>query len=83
MATGKPAIACTGQGIAELIQSEKNGWLIQPGDAGALATALHQLLSDSALRKRVGLAARHTVVENFTLRRQAEKLTHVYQECVA
>lgn len=81
MATGKPAVACTGQGIAELIQSEKNGWLIQPADAGALATALHQLLSDSALRKRVGLAARHTVVENFTLRRQAEKLTQLYQEC--
>jgi glycosyltransferase involved in cell wall biosynthesis len=82
MATGKPAIGCLGQGIAEVIQSEKNGWLVSPDDTEELSNALHQLLRDSALRIRMGEAGRRRVVENFTLRCQAEKLTHIYQEHV-
>ena len=81
MATGRPTIGCTGQGIAELIQSGNNGWLVQPDDVQGLAKALRLFLSDSALRDGVGLAARRTVVENFTLKHQAERLAQVYQEC--
>jgi hypothetical protein len=81
MATGRPTIACTGQGIGEVIQSGKNGWLVQPDDVQELAKTLRLFLSDSALRDRVGLAARRTVVENFTLKHQAERLAQVYQEC--
>jgi glycosyltransferase involved in cell wall biosynthesis len=82
MAAAKPAIGCTGQGIAEIIESEKNGWLVQPDDAEGLANALHQLLGDSALRDSVGLAARQAVLESLTLQGQAERLTQIYQECV-
>jgi len=81
MASGRPTIGCTGQGIAEVIQSGNNGWLVQPDDVQGLAKALRLFLSDSALRDGVGLAARRTVVENFTLKHQAERLAQVYQEC--
>ena len=82
MACGKPAIGCTGQGITEVIQSQRNGWLVAPGDTGALTNVLDQLLSDSMLRKDLGFAARQTVLESLTLRHQAERLTQIYQECV-
>lgn len=82
MAAGKPAIGCAGQGIAEIIKSGENGWLIQSDDAEGLARALNELLSDSALRNRVGLAARQTVVENFSLQSQAHRLEQLYRECV-
>ena len=81
MATGKPAIGCIGQGIAEVIQSEENGWLVPPDDTEALAKALDRLLSDNAMRIRLGEAGRRTIVENFTLQCQAERLTEIYQEC--
>lgn len=81
MAAAKPAIGCTGQGIAEVIESGRNGWLVRPGDGKELADALLQLLGNSELRNRLGLAARHTVVENFALHKQAEQLARIYGEC--
>jgi glycosyltransferase involved in cell wall biosynthesis len=80
MATGTPAIGCTGQGIAEIISSGKNGWLIKPHDTEALADSLDQLLSDSALRNRIGLAGRQTVIEKFTMPHQARRLAEIYRE---
>jgi glycosyltransferase involved in cell wall biosynthesis len=83
MAAGKPVIGCTGQGIAEIINSGKNGWLVQPDNTEDLAKTLGQLLTDSALRKRMGTYGRQTVIENFTLQSQARRLAEIYQECVA
>jgi glycosyltransferase involved in cell wall biosynthesis len=82
MASGKPAIGCTGQGIVDIIKSGKNGWLVQPADIDCLANALHQLLGDPGLRNRIGMAGWQTVVENYTLRHQAERLSQIYEECV-
>lgn len=82
MASGKPVIACTGQGIAEIIETGKNGWLVAPHNPNELTGALQKLLSDSNLRTRLGLAGRHTVMESLTLEHQAKRLASIYQECV-
>jgi glycosyltransferase involved in cell wall biosynthesis len=82
MATGKPAVGCTGQGIAEVIKCEENGWLVEPDDAEGLAKVLHQLLDDPVLINRLGTNARQGVLESFTLQHQAERLTQIYEECV-
>jgi teichuronic acid biosynthesis glycosyltransferase TuaC len=82
MATAKPTIGCRGQGIAEIIRTGENGWLIDPDDVNGLADALDQLLCNPDLRLRLGTAARRTVLEGLTLTHQAERLAHVYQECV-
>ncbi len=82
MASGKPAIGCTGQGIAEVIRSGENGWLVAPGDTETLSQVIERLLMDACLRQRIGSAARRTVVNNFTVQRQAERLFQVYTECI-
>ncbi|HVO59514.1 MAG TPA: glycosyltransferase [Terriglobales bacterium] len=81
MATGKPTVGCRRQGIAEVIKSGETGWLVEPGDTESLANVLHQLLRDSGLRERVGMAGRRVVLENFSVQHQAERLLQVYQEC--
>ena len=81
MATGKPTIGCTGQGIGEVIQSGKNGWLVEPDDAEGLAKVLHLCGRDPALRDGIGLAGRRTILENFTLEHQAQRLAQIYEEC--
>ena len=83
MATGKPVIGCRGQGIDEIIQNGVNGWTIEPGDDRSLVRCLSQLLRDSALRQSVGIAARQTIMNGFTLRDQARRLSQVYEECLA
>jgi glycosyltransferase involved in cell wall biosynthesis len=83
MATQKPAIACEGQGIDEIIRHGLNGWLVRPGDPDDLAAAISGLLDNENLRQRLGAAARETVVRGFTLDHQAARLEQVYRECVA
>lgn len=83
MSTGKPVIACQGQGISEVIQHGVNGWLACPDDVNDLADALSLLLQSAHLRQQLGRAARHTVLRGLTLAHQAEHLAAVYRECVA
>jgi glycosyltransferase involved in cell wall biosynthesis len=56
---GIPAVATTGDTLAELIDSYGLGQTVPPGDAGATAAALERLLVDSGARQaaRAALAA--------------------------
>ncbi len=83
MATGKPAIACRGQGIDEIILHGHNGWLIDPDNLPELTAALTTFLGDVELRRQIGEAARRTVLERFTSSHQASELAALYRECVA
>jgi len=82
MATGKPAIGCREQGIAEVIRHGSNGFLVGPDNDRELGLALGMLLRDSTLRRNLGAAARETILDRFTLTEQTERLAHVYRECV-
>jgi teichuronic acid biosynthesis glycosyltransferase TuaC len=82
MATGKPVIACRGQGIAEIVQHGSNGFLVGPDNEKELTLALAMLLRDENRRRNLGAAARDTILERFTLEQQAENLARIYRECV-
>ncbi|MCA2224089.1 glycosyltransferase family 4 protein [Nonomuraea aurantiaca] len=47
-------------GPADVLTSGKDGLLVPPGDVAGLADALDRLMSDKALRLRMGAAARRT-----------------------
>jgi glycosyltransferase involved in cell wall biosynthesis len=83
MACGKPAIGCRHQGIEEIIEDGFNGVLIESDDVSSLACQLQRFLDDPELRRRVGDAARTTVLKNLTLQHQAVRLAEIYRECVA
>jgi teichuronic acid biosynthesis glycosyltransferase TuaC len=80
MAAGEPTIACRNQGIGEIIQHGVDGWLIEPQNLAGMNDALLRLLRDSVLRKKIGLAARQTILRTHTLAHQAEKLAGIYRE---
>jgi glycosyltransferase involved in cell wall biosynthesis len=83
MSSEKPVIACRGQGIDEIIHHGSNGWLISPDDLQALVEALSILLQDLQLRRRMGEAARRTILHGLTSAHQAHRLALLYEECVA
>ena len=83
MACAKPAVGCTGQGIEEIIRDGENGRLVPPNDEDALTEALLLLLRDANLRKRLGRAARETVVRSHRVQNQAQELARLYKECLA
>jgi teichuronic acid biosynthesis glycosyltransferase TuaC len=82
MSTGKPVIACHGQGIAEIIEHGRSGWLIAPNNVSELVSACSTLLEDELLRRQIGQAARTTILQNFTLDHQAARLADLYRECL-
>jgi len=83
MSAGKPAIACRGQGIEDVMRHGHNGWLIAAHDLPGMADALSNLLQNAALRQRIGSEARKSIVEGYTLAHQAGRLAQLYGECAA
>jgi len=83
MSTGRAVIGCRGQGIAEVIRHGTNGFLIGPDNQKELTLAIAMLLRDPALRRDIGIAARETILEKFTLAHQAENLARIYRESTA
>lgn len=80
MSSGKTAIGCKGQGIAEVIQHGSNGFLVGPDNQKELALAIAMLLKDETRRRNIGAAARDTILDRFTLAHQAECLLRIYRE---
>ena len=83
MATSKPVIGYRGQGIAEIIQHGSNGFLVGPDNERELILAIAMLLRDEPFRRRLGTAARDTILGGLTLEHQAESLGRIYSESVA
>jgi glycosyltransferase involved in cell wall biosynthesis len=83
MSAGKSVIACQGQGIEEVIRPAVNGCLIAPDDLQGLTDTLATLLQQAELRRKIGEAARRTILKGFTLEQQAERLVTLYRECLA
>ncbi|NUO44305.1 MAG: glycosyltransferase family 4 protein [Streptomyces sp.] len=84
MATGTPLLATTGGAIPEVAGPDgETSLAVPPGDAGALAAGLGRLLSDPALRARLGSAGRERVLARFTWARAAEGTVARYREALA
>jgi glycosyltransferase involved in cell wall biosynthesis len=83
MSCGKPVIGCRDQGIDEVIEHGRNGWLIPANGLEALVRVLSDLLRSPALRSRIGTAARQTILESLTLSHQAEQLVRIYRQAIA
>lgn len=81
MAMGKPVIATAHGGSLETVIHKKNGWLVQPSDPMALASAIDEALAmdDEQLRK-YGEDGRKRVSENFTAQAMCEQTLNFYQE---
>jgi glycosyltransferase involved in cell wall biosynthesis len=57
MALGRPVVATTPGGPAEVIRSDVDGVLVPTGDVSALTTALRDLLKDPVRARQLGAAA--------------------------
>jgi 2-deoxystreptamine N-acetyl-D-glucosaminyltransferase/2-deoxystreptamine glucosyltransferase len=79
MASGAAIVATDVGGTAEAIEHRRSGVLVAPGDPGALAAAIAELLGSPALRAALGAAARQRVVEHFTPEAVVPRLLEVYR----
>jgi glycosyltransferase involved in cell wall biosynthesis len=60
MATGMPIITSDAPGMADIIEDEFSGLLVQPAEAGDLAGAMERMCRSVDLRRQLGQAAQQT-----------------------
>lgn len=82
MAAGCACVATEMGPIPEVVLHGKDGWLVPPGNAGALAEAVCALLDDRARRKALGRAAQASALARFRPQAAADRLARVYEEVV-
>jgi glycosyltransferase involved in cell wall biosynthesis len=79
MALGKAVILTDVDGARELVENERSGLIVPPGDPAALAAAIRRVADDPELRSRLGREARVRVREQFTLEAMIGHLETYFQ----
>jgi glycosyltransferase involved in cell wall biosynthesis len=73
-----PVVASEIGGITDIVQHDRTGILVRPGDDDALADALTRVLSSEALSRRLGESGRQLLRETFNWDRIVDRWEAVY-----
>lgn len=79
MAAGKAIVATRVGENGRIIEDGVEGLLSEPMDVSGMAAALERLIDDSALRARLGKAARSKVERTFTIQHMVKAYEAVYE----
>ena len=80
MASGVPGVSTAVGGVIDVIGGNETGRTAPFGDAGALAGAVGELLSDPALRAEMGRRARARVLAQYDINRLVNDIATLYRE---
>jgi glycosyltransferase involved in cell wall biosynthesis len=82
MAMGLPVVATRSGGPEEIITPGRDGLLVDPGSAEALAEGIMELLADWNKARSLGEEAARTARERFSLEAMLDRYEALYYECV-
>jgi glycosyltransferase involved in cell wall biosynthesis len=83
LAFGKPMVLSDVGGFRELVEERGAGRLVPPGEPGALAEAIGELLADPAERERLAERARAAAAGPYSWDTIAERTMAVYEDVLA
>jgi glycosyltransferase involved in cell wall biosynthesis len=81
MAAGLPVVASNTGGIPDIIENEKTGILIAPGNAQDLASAIERLANDQVLREQLQAEAKE-ILPAFDISQTAKLYHQLYQQVI-
>lgn len=81
-AVGRPVIASKLGALEQLVDHEKTGLQVNPGDADALANAMERFMDDPDLRERCIEEGRRQVEAEWSLEKMVERNITVYREAL-
>ena len=81
MSKGKAVVGTAIGGASEMIQDGKTGFLVPPGDAALMASAMQQLIDDPALCRAFGRAAQASA-EQFMASVSVPRFEQLYQRLI-
>ncbi len=80
MALSKPVVATKVEGICEIVEDGKTGFLVPPAQPQTLSYRIIQLLKDKPLSKNMGIKARKKIETKFSMKTMINKLDLLYRE---
>jgi glycosyltransferase involved in cell wall biosynthesis len=80
MSVGLASVVSDIPGNQQLIDAGEQGLLARLGDSTAIADAICLLLEDVPMRKRMGEAARRTVVDNYSIAKITDRYEALFRE---
>lgn len=80
MAAGRPVVATRVGGVADVVEHERSGLLVDSGDAEACARAVLRLLGDRALGERLGREGRERALARYGAERLVGDVRRLYLE---
>jgi glycosyltransferase involved in cell wall biosynthesis len=83
MACGRPVVGSAVGGIAYTVADGETGYLVPPSDPERLADRLQLLLTNAALCRRMGEAARARVERLFTWEKVGRRTAELYSDLLA
>jgi glycosyltransferase involved in cell wall biosynthesis len=83
MAFGLPVVGWRSGNLPYLAEDEREGFLLEPGDVGALSEALLRLVLEPDVRARLGAAAKVRALTRPTWEGSAERFFAAIRECLA
>ena len=79
MSYARPVIASAAGGIVDIVEDGRNGLLVPPGDAAALAKAIGRMMEDPARARALGLQGREDAAARFSWDAIADRLASIYR----
>jgi glycosyltransferase involved in cell wall biosynthesis len=83
MAAGVPVVATRVGAVPEMIDDDRAGLLVEPGDAEGAAAAIGELLADPAHARELGDEGRRRARERFSREQMIERTLALYDEVAA
>jgi len=80
MRAGLPVVATRVGGVPEAVVEGETGFLVPPGNPSALAGRLARLITDAALRARLGQNGRQRYLQRFTFEQMFAKTFQIYRD---
>jgi glycosyltransferase involved in cell wall biosynthesis len=74
MATGLPVVSTNIGGIPEMIVENETGFLVQPGDAAAMAHAIETVINDPSSAARFGYSGYERARTLFSIEKNVREL---------
>jgi starch synthase len=82
MLASLPVVATRVSAVPEVVVDGGTGFLAEAGDAGAIATAVDQLLASPERARALGEAGRRRARDEFSVAAMAERTLAVYREAL-
>lgn len=82
MALGKPVIATSPGGPAEIVSHEIDGLLVPPGEARSIAAGAIALLADPEGSRRMGERGRAKILAHYSIPKHVEQIADLYDRLI-